>query len=157
MSFGRKWKNWGGTERYWATDNVVSHGPFEDEEEAYEVFLSREGREPLQVVRGRQTSRGHIEGTVAWESEEAWGGTTAFGAAQRDYYVVGYYAGDVPRRDFRRPGSRPRGFVYGSFGTKAQAEKHAKFLQKKAGGQAAHTIYEAVPYERAVRMFDLRV
>lgn len=89
-----------------------------------------------------------------WKS---WGGTTAFGVAQRDYYVVGYYAGDVPRRDFRRPGSQPRGFVYGSFGTKAQAEKHAKFLQKKAGGQAAHTIYEAVPYERAVRMFDLRI
>ena len=76
MSFGRRWKNWGGLSAregyYWATDNIVSHGPFATEEEAYEAFLDREGREPLQVVHGRESSHGRIEGTVVWESDEVW-------------------------------------------------------------------------------------
>ena len=66
------------------------------------------------------------------------------------YFVVGYYAGDRPGRN------KPTGFVYGTMG-KAAAEKHANFLQKKAGGQKANTIYEAVSCTRAPKRFSLKV
>jgi hypothetical protein len=65
------------------------------------------------------------------------------------YMVVGYYAGDRPGR------SKPRGNIYGVH-NKAGAERHAAHLQRKAGGQAANTIYEAVSCDRAPKRFKLR-
>lgn len=65
------------------------------------------------------------------------------------YFVVGYYAGDRPGR------AKPRGNVYGVMSKRA-AERHAKFLQRKAGGQRANVVYEAVSCSRAPKRFNLK-
>lgn len=51
--------------KYWACDNVVSYGPYDSEEEAYDAFLAEENHEPQTIIEGKETEFG-IEGIVIW-------------------------------------------------------------------------------------------
>ena len=66
------------------------------------------------------------------------------------WFVVSYYAGDRPGKD------KPRGFVRGTM-PKRLAEKHARFLQKEFGGNAANVVVKAFSCDRATKLFSLKV
>lgn len=69
--------------------------------------------------------------------------------------VISVFAGDFvsdARQDQRKPQASVRGIM-----GKRQAEAMATRLQADAGGQAAHVIYLALPWDTAMARYTLTV
>ena len=69
--------------------------------------------------------------------------------------VISLYAGNWVQ-DARTDTRKPTAHVLGMMG-KRQAEAMAVRLQADAGGQAAHTVYLALPWDMAMARYSLMV
>lgn len=56
-------------ERYFAIGTTDYLGPFESEDQAYDKYLEKNKVEPEQIMLGKKTKKGIIEGQVIWERE----------------------------------------------------------------------------------------
>lgn len=72
----------------------------------------------------------------------------------RTYVCIGVFAGDHVS-DARSDKRKPVAFVYG-VGSNRMCQEIAKVRQERAGGQAAHVVYESLDWDVADTRYSLR-